>query len=177
MEKKLSFILNEAINWLKFSEAKNAAIIAFIAVTFPAVIQIAMSPNRNDFIFYYALNYLIFSGFSLFVALISFAPKTKNIWIWKSNKIKKSDNHFFFAQLTKYDEKSLISAISNKYQIESKNIAIEIDIANQVIQNSKIALKKYKYFNFALWLLFMGIFSLPVGLISHSLFNPNDQAL
>lgn len=174
MEEKLNQIFLNINEWLKFSEAKNAALIALIAASLWGTMQIILTPNCNKVLFYYSLHYSIFSGLGLIVALFSFLPQTKITWPWRTRNPKNSDNLLFYGHLERYDENGLIDEIERKYALKSENKNIEYDLANQIIQNSKIAMRKYRYFSLAIWFVIMGFLSFPITIVLYLLLNPNE---
>ncbi len=159
MEEKLYQIFMNVNDWLRFSEAKNAALIAFAAVTLFGAMQTAIGPNCPKPISMCLLSYAVLSGLGLLAALFSFLPQLSIAWLWKTRKPARADNLLFFGHLESYNEKGLIDEIKRKYGLKSERQGIEYDLANQIIQNSKIAMKKYRIFTIALWFVISGILS------------------
>lgn len=168
---RLIQIFNNVNDWLKFAEAKVGALIAFLAATIFGSFQVCNGAQCNDFISFYIGGIIVFASIALFICLISLMPQTRLKWLWPPEKYSKTDNLFFFGHLAKYDADSLVELLIDKYKLESDNKEMELDIANQIIQNSLIANKKYKYFNFSMMVIISGIIGLPVIYLATIILN------
>lgn len=149
MEDQLKYIFSLVNDWLKFAEAKNAVIIGFAgAATFGVV------SNYDKFSVELKIWLPIF--FLLIIAsflnsLLSFMP-VLNKHKTQTQKKKETDNKsnfLFFGDLKNFKNESEL--LKTLYISKAKQVPIifsewELNFANQIITNSKIAFLKYTYF-------------------------------
>ena len=150
---QLSDILTRAIDWVKYAEAKNAAIIVFDSSILVALITLSSGKENNLLLpnWYVTLSTILLICAAV-SSLISFIP------ILAKFKIKNDDgtditkiNPLYFGDIAKFDEVTYLSLLANRYGpllYDNYNK----DIANQIIINSKIAVRKLNIFTIALWL-------------------------
>jgi hypothetical protein len=160
MKSELKYIFSNVNEWLKFAETKNAALIVFSASIILAILT-NITNNINIILKYYIIICLIFQIISLIISLISFYPTIKISHILcKRNEISEKDNLLFYGNIFKYDEKMYLKSIFND-KVENTT-RFELDLAKQIIINSNITLKKYKFFKLSLWFSISGIVT-PIG--------------
>lgn len=155
LEQHVKDIFDNVNNWLKFAEAKNAAIIAYNSVILAGIASYITS-NQN--IPNLLGSFLIISSclilISSLIGLISFAPQTKIINYTKKGEILDSDNLLYWGHLKNYTPLQLLKKLNTSKTSENNNDSeftiIEIDYAQQIIMNSQIADKKYSLFKVAL---------------------------
>ncbi len=161
-EEKLFKIFNNVNDWLKFAEAKNAALVAFNGVSIFGIIQAFQSELiKDDWLCNYLQFIIVLLIFSTITSLISFAPKVKMVklsWAKPSGK-----NVLFFEYLKTLDNTEILKQIFEGVSIEFTNF--EKDLAEQIKQNSYIASKKYGFFSIALWITIAAYITLPLALI------------
>ncbi len=148
---KLNRVFTNVNEWLKFAETKNGTLIAFNSASIFGVLKFIDPSDLGDLKFStsYLLVVLLFLVFSTVIALISFVPKLKII---KTGLFANSSNSnvLFHEYLKNQSDKSAFNEITgDEYENGSK---IEKDLANQIIQNSIIASRKYSHFTIAIWL-------------------------
>lgn len=166
-ETKLIFILSNVNDWLKFAEAKNAGLLVFSAGCIVGLLSYtASSPNLST-----AWKTGIFSSiFFLILAslfcILSFLPKINRIEVllWQQEvSCSDDDNFLYYGDLSKYTCEELLDAITRKYYQDERYLAssvkFHLDIADQIIINSKIALRKYNLFSLALYSTVISVFS------------------
>ncbi len=140
----------ENINmWLHFAEAKNAAIIAFNIALLAALIS---SNLFNIVIFSWTAVGLLLSTL---LSLLSFKPSNKAAKKVISESMDSNLLHYAFIaslEIDEYLEKLNKSYWKNQYQDGSEFPQIERDYSNEIIQNSRITLKKQFYFKIALYI-------------------------
>ena len=143
-----------AFEMLKFGEAKNIALIAFngaIIVGSSKLIADTINPYLSYY-FYYTVtmsSIAIFISFSALVAKIKHSPNNMSL--------HRCNNLLFYATLAHMTDEELIKKISEKYQCERSNENHEKDLANQVIITSQIAARKFKLYNIAITIMFIGL--------------------
>lgn len=150
MEERLRYILTIVNEWLKFAEAKNGALlVADIALLFGVFRLLNESTGQKVFI-YLAIFLVIVSAIS---SLVSFIPQLKLPSFTPRKRAGKEASLIFYGHIAKYEPRSYISALYAESGGEPAAIAsIEVDYAQQIIINSRIAVRKYLCFNVGLWL-------------------------
>lgn len=140
--------LERTNTWLSFAEAKNAALIAFnVAMT--GVLSDVLSEYMPILVFLLTLLLI-----STIAALFSFMPNLGNRPSPKS-KEQKANNLLFFGDIARCrDERDLIEKTKERYFPEMEESAdkknINIDLASEILINSRLAVRKYSLFKTAL---------------------------
>lgn len=175
---KLYKIFQDINGWLKYAEAKNAILLAFCGTSIAASLTYLSTasniPKSLHIGFIATVSFLCFCSL---VCSLSFLPKINLEYIvWKrskpnvNNKLKTNDNDnfYYYGHLLKYKPIELVNAFNRLYfegkinNIQNKEF---FDLSNQIIVNSEITYLKFKIFSFALYLLILSIFSIPICLI------------
>lgn len=148
---KLNRVFINVNEWLKFAETKNGTLIAFNSASIFGVLKFIDPKDLGEIKFstFYLIMVLIFLVFSTVITLISFVPKLKIIktGLFASGS---DSNVLFHEYLKNQSDKSAFNEITGgTYENGSK---IEQDLANQIVQNSIIASRKYSHFTIAIWL-------------------------
>ena len=177
---KLTAIFQVAVDWMKFAEAKNAVILAFSGAGITAIVtSLSTTSKLSQSLYIGFLTSIVFLCITSLVCAISFLPKTDLehiVWLNKKpskksgKSIKDTDNLYFFEELQKYNSMELLEAI-NKHYFENK-IQLPykkeyLDLANQIVINSKIASMKFQLSGVSVWLLIVSMCSIPSILILH----------
>lgn len=141
----------ERINsWLTFAEAKHAAIIAFDIAAIAFVAEM-----RDNYPTFCTIIMLLFIG-SSFVSLCSFSPITFNRPPKLTDRVNvKKLNLLFWGDIAKVkDETQYIHQIIERYfphcALEKSAQRMCIDLACEIVINSRIANRKYELFKIAL---------------------------
>ena len=164
-EEQLYRIFNNVNDWLKFAEAKNAMLIAFNSASIYGISQVLDLEliKNNSFCKYYLFVVIIIMIFSTITSLISFAPKVKILdggWYSPSNK----SNVLFYEYLKTRTNVQIIEEVTGI--ANTNNFAkIELDLAEQIRQNSIVTSRKYSYFTIAVWLIIAAYITVPVAAI------------
>lgn len=151
------FLLNElerVDKWLNFGEAKNAALVAF---------NVAVLSVNMDFGFPLLLTILrILTVLSMTISLMSFWPnmgkKVGDIKLYLN--APGTNNYLYFLNIACLnDGTEYLQIVKSRYLIEEIDITRTYcrDLANEIIINSRIAVKKYQYFQRALIVDFIAI--------------------
>lgn len=154
-------------SWLNFAEAKNAANIAFVIACIAAIFSL----QKMNIILYIVCIFLIASGIG---SLISFLPRLgdkvrKNCFVFFRNKKLRAngDNLLFFENIKEYSGDAYIKQVSKAYFGENKYnpTKYQIDLSNEIVYNSDIVSRKYKFFKMAVCLDIIAFFLLAVSVI------------
>jgi hypothetical protein len=165
MEEKLRYILTTVSEWLKFAEAKNGALlVADTAILFGVFTVLNRSTVQRVFI-YLAVILVIVSAIS---SLVSFIPQLKVFSFTSKKRAGKKASLVFYGHIAEYEPQSYIEALHAESGTEPAVIApMEVDYAQQIITNSRIAVRKYRCFNVGLCLTVLALlFLLVASLIS-----------
>jgi hypothetical protein len=164
-EDKLFKVFNNVNDWLKFSEAKNAMLIAFNGASIFGIVKLGNIDiiNNSSFLKNYLFIVAICLIFSTINCLISFAPRVKIIkgGFYNSGKIA---NVLFFEYLKGKNNIEIIKEITGELD-EQKYSTLEKDIAEQIKQNSIIASRKYSHFTVSVWMTISAYITIPIALI------------
>lgn len=165
MEERLRYILTTVNEWLKFAEAKNGALlVADIAILFGVFGLLNESTGQRVFI-YLAIVLVIVSAIS---SLVSFIPQLKVFPLISKKRKGGKASLIFYGHIAEYEPQSYVEALHVESGAEPTVIAsIEVDYAQQIIMNSRIAMRKYLCFNVGLCLTVLALlFSLVASLMS-----------
>lgn len=159
MEERLKHILSLVIEFVKFAEAKNAALLAVDSALIIGSLQAWLAMEHSPvWTGYYLASALLFLGLSVIVVLLSFLPLKTFPVLRASGALLPSDNLVFFGDIAKYDASQFLAALNESPAPDpSQNPRYEADLAGQVIINSRVALRKYRCFTWALWLTIYGV--------------------
>ena len=189
MEDELKYIFSNVINWLRFAEEKNAALIALNGgILFATISLISKNTNIISFIsadnlysklaLFYSYNFILFVISGLLIALLSFLPQTKVIGKFVSDSPKDDDNLLFYSHIMRYDAKKYLSKLSDSHNQESKTYSkSELDYADQIVINSCIATYKYLHFRVALWFTISAILSPVMGYILFFILDSTNKKI
>jgi Family of unknown function (DUF5706) len=170
---KLLVIFQNVNDWLKFAEAKNAALFAFSATGLAVPVSLLVTVQNLPKSLRIGLIATVFLLCACaFLCAWSFLPKTnleKLIWL----KTKPShlftpspkDNLYYFGHLQKYSPDGLLDAISQNYlgNNGSQPYPKEAqDLASQITINSAIAFRKYEIFTYSVYCLVGAIIVTPL---------------
>jgi hypothetical protein len=155
---------------ITFAETKNAVLIAF---NFTVIISLAflLGQDLGNFPDWILIYIMAFNVISALIALSSLvAQKQSNE---RSMESTTDDNLFFFGTISRIEPEEYLRRLLAKYQMQSVNHALELDLSRQLVIITQIARRKFTRFNNAMAFTIMAIIT-PVGyLIYYYLFHPN----
>ncbi|MEW5926958.1 MAG: Pycsar system effector family protein [Gemmatimonadota bacterium] len=140
--------------WLKFAEAKLAALVAANgAAVFGALQILTNSEKFNSVARLYLQSFLCCSSIAIVVGIVAILPKTSLPWVRSTKPIQSTDNLLFFGHIAKYNPEeyldSLYAATGDSERQEWSRTAR--NYAQQIIINSHIASTKYALFRWSAW--------------------------
>lgn len=146
----LNQVFSNTNDWLKFAEAKCATLLGGnIAVIF-GIAQASKDYELNHFLQLFlaaAVAQLAVSSVFLLISLIpsleirAFEPKPQ-----------KNSNLIYFSNIAAYTPYEYLTALNKASDNKRKITDYEMMLAEQVINNAKIATRKYSLFKISIWL-------------------------
>lgn len=147
---RLHKLFTNVNDWLKFAEAKNLMLITFNGASIYGTLKVFEAPWLNSIPW---LKWVVFISivlliFSTILCLMSFVPQLK---IMKGGEFtnQKIKNIWYYETLKGMDNLRVVQEVYNS--IEKEFTVLELDLAEQIVQNSKIGSRKYAYFSVAVW--------------------------
>lgn len=158
VEIKLKEILDDVNKWVTFAETKNGAMIALNGVLLSELANIIFNKDFNGCfsVWVKILLYIsiLCSVLAIAVSLISFLP---NLSVFKENEPCSEVNCIlnFYGDIAKYKSanqyiKDIYKQYYNVDQEENQLSKMELDYGKELIINSCIAVKKYRWFRISL---------------------------
>lgn len=177
MEERLKYIFTNVNDWLKFAEAKNAALVAADgAAGFAALAVLVSSEDKlKIWVSIYLYLFVFFVLCSAVVALFSIVPQTRILLAKPKEEQSETDNLLFYGDIAKYKPSEYLAALSRRYSISQTPSNLETDYAQQIIINSQIALNKYFIFRIAVWFAIAAVVNFIPALILFAVFNAKQQ--
>lgn len=157
MEDRLKYILGHCIDWVKYAEKKNAALL--VAASGLVLSLVGHFPDKTS---PSGLRACLWIGcvslvLSALTCLISFIPQIDFPWITSQRNTTSEDNLFFFGHIADYSASELVEALYRGEGSQSASNKLQLDLAGQIIVNARISLKKFRLFTVATWLATLGV--------------------
>ena len=192
LEIRLIYIFGNVNEWLKFAEAKNAGLFAFAGAAVFGLLSFKTSSANLYDAWKAGINIsVVFLLGAAAVSLCSFFPQTvrartkssqqkrllryiRRTRVLLKNKRYRSDrnNLLFYVELGRYNARRLICAVGRKYVGCEQEIALaskfHLDLANQIVINSRISTRKNYLFKVAVVLTFSSLVALSVVALVYS---------
>ena len=146
----LDQVFSNTNDWLKFAEAKCATLLAGNIALIFGIAQVAKDYPLNHFLqILLATTAAQLAASSIFL-LISLIPSLEiKSFLPKSQK---SENLIYFSSIAGYTPYEYIKAFKKASLNSEKVTDYEIMLAEQIINNAKIAARKYSLFKISIWL-------------------------
>ncbi len=148
-EEKLRFILSGVNEWLKFAEAKLGVLVAINGSVAFAALSLLNEKSQGGICTWAALLLLALTNvISMLLCLASFAPRLSPIRCANSHGTRATVNLLYFGDIEALDPKDYLArmAASRYERPRSSSGADLMDYAEQIVTNSKIAVKKCRLF-------------------------------
>jgi len=163
-EDRLWRIFENVNKLLEYAEKKNGIVLVFIGfqLTFLNVLSAKIDA--------WLLFALIILGLCFLSTLWSFFPVTKISLLSRfySNAFEETsneDNLLFYEHIRKYSHKDYSDAISKYFGVDVKGQKNLEDLCAQIVENSKIAAKKFNIFKVTVFLMIAGQLLLTLSLV------------
>lgn len=149
-EKLLSADLARTLDFVKFAEAKNAALLAFASAWIVASINLLTGSNKLPSGYSTAFTAALpFFGLAGLICIISFLPRMLNSFYKPADGSK---HLLFFGDVATLDIGAFKDRITERYMPKdgcSATAGYLEDLTVQIAVNSRIAKRKFALFNFA----------------------------
>ncbi len=157
MEDRLKHILGLCIEWVKYAEKKNAALL--VAASGLVLSLAGRFPDKTSSAGIRACFWIgcVSLVLSAVICLVSFIPQIEFSWIASRRKTSSDDNLLFFGHIADYSASEFVDAL---YRAEDHQPAVnklQLDLAGQIIVNARISLRKFRMFTVATWLATLGV--------------------
>jgi len=156
MEDRLRYILGLCVEWVKYAEKKNAALL--VASSGLILSLLGRFPDKTSsnirVCFWIGCASLALSAI---ICLVSFIPQIKFPWIGSQEKTGPEDNLFFFGHIANYSALEFLDALYKAEGAQPSITKLHLDLAGQIIVNAGISLKKFRLFTVATWLAALGV--------------------
>lgn len=151
----LKEIYKDACDWLKFAEAKNAILLSINGVFLFGVLRMCSSENSIVSLFthtFYCMSIIIV--LNMIYILYSFLPMFKDSDKSCSTCEKEKLNLLYYGDISCVKKDEYIKYLIEKYNVpkNSKDSKFINDLCAQIIDVSKVAMKKYKTFRNATYI-------------------------
>lgn len=157
LDEFLEKVFSNVNTWLNFAEAKNAANIALVIAGLAGIFSI----DCKNIILYIICILLTFSGIASLMAFLPRLGQTlfNKIPLFRRNRLKtkkeknEEDNLLFFDVIKEYSGLEYAERVKNVYLQNSneKLTKYQADLAKEIVYNSDIASRKYRYFKIAIY--------------------------
>lgn len=165
---RLEKIFNNVNSWLTFAEAKNASLLALNGAGVFGLVSFLNSSDYagGQYFTLYLWMVIVFLVLGMVISLLSFSPF---IGAFNGNKKllfrrKENLNLIFYGDLVDYNcaKEFVIDIYKQYFEIdinEDQVKKVHLDYAEEILINSRIAVKKYRFFKWALLSDLSAIFS------------------
>lgn len=149
IEEKLYRIYEDTKEWVKFAEAKNAALLTFNGAIFFWLLKNFTGNTQNLPQFASKLG-IVLLGINIIFLLISFLPLFNTDSKPGTKLPNANTNLLFYRSIYNIIPRSYLKAISKSYFDDNNDVFTkkERDLINQILSLAKIATRKYKIFTF-----------------------------
>ena len=171
MKDRLQFIYSDVSEWLSFAEAKNGALLAINgALVVSALGLISGKVFVSRWAEYYFYSFVVLSSLSGLLSLISFLTQIEIPLIRARSPSDQQDNLLFYGDICDYDASTYLKTLCSRYGFPLDSIGpFEENLAESIVVNSRISMRKYRLFRAAVWLnvtaLVTPVFSLLIYLL------------
>lgn len=164
VEEQLTDLLDRVIDWLQFAESKNTGIVGLIATALGLIVAfLEVGPSVPTL----AGAGLVIGGgvlmISLLVIIASFLPVTdlERALVGDRKPPGPRDNLIYYGHLARYEPQALIHAVARTYvEVPPDEVPLSkfsIDLAEQIVMNARITMRKLRLFRAAVLLFGVGI--------------------
>lgn len=162
---------------LRFAETKNAALLTANAAAVIGILQVNPSLDASQpMLFYYLYALTLVCAFSGVVSLISFVPRAQNPYADIGLPAAANDNLLFYGHIQKYDPPAYLRAVyAAAGRAGQEPEKLELMYAEQIVVSSRIAVRKFTYFRWAIWITIGALLTPPLGYLLYWGIHENNR--
>jgi len=156
-------LLDRVVDWLKFAEAKNTGAVGISSTALGVIVTFLVAGPDIPVLAGVGLGVgAVVLMISLMLAVASFLPSTdlERHLLGEREPPGPNDNLLFYGHLARYEPRVLVCAVAEHYfQHEADVVPSElaIDVAAQVVTNSRITVRKLALYRYSLLLFGIGV--------------------
>ena len=164
MKEQLEYTFSLVNEWLKFAEAKSAALLATNGAVLFGTSNLVKDIELNVWVMVPLIAACICFFVSLTLCLSSFVPSLNLPLIHKKYEKTNYDNLLFFDHIARHTVAEFLTTVRGAREVDESNDGPYVRmLAEQIVANSTIASYKYRVFNKAIWLALLGLFALAIA--------------
>jgi hypothetical protein len=163
-------IYQNVVSWLHFAEAKNAALVTLSSGIIFAVATVysQLDPPPPMWVCVAMIWVCTLNFIAAVFAVLSFFPQL-TLFKWSGQKTGTGDSIHYYGDIARMGLEQFLVKLSVKSENDRQFTLLERDLAQQIVVNSKIAVKKYDIFVVAMNFFIAGT-TTPIGWIVVRLF-------
>ena len=171
VENRLLTILEMVNEWLQFAEAKNAGLVALDALGLAAILTILPESEVPDPVARGLVAASLLLLLSLGISMWSFIPRSDigKLVSAARRQPRATDNLYFYGDVCGYRPEQLAAEIACRYDkigtYDPRQHPSHVDLASQIIANSRITVAKNGYFRVATWIALLALAASAVGMV------------
>lgn len=178
VETRLLTILEMVNEWLQFAEAKNAGLVALDALGLAAILTILPAAEVPEPVAGSLVVASLLLLLSLGISVWSFIPRGDKgkLVAAAGRRPRATDNLYFFGDVCGYRPEQLAAEIARRYDKIPGYDPVEhpshVDLASQVITNSRITVAKNGYFRVATLIALLALTAPAIGVVMALITRP-----
>lgn len=180
MEDELEAVLSRIIDWLKYEEAKNAALITLDGVSAGVILQLLSASGIPKALSPWLKGSLVALLLSLIVALLSFYPvrRGEKLHKWAAarrrnrrlkERAKWKPSLLYFADIAGDKEDLYLNDFHAAVRASGSTTSFELDYAHEIITNAEIAVMKLRFFEAGFVFTLLGLIAACVAAVIYLL--------
>lgn len=169
-EEKLRFILSGVNEWLKFAEAKLGVLVAINGSVAFAALSLLNEQSQAGICTRTALLLLALTNvISMMLCLASLAPCQSPVRCADGHGTRATVNLLYFEDIAALEPKDyLASMATDRFERPRNSSGADLmDYAEQIVTNSRIAVKKYRFFKAGVIITIIGLTIVSLADIVH----------
>jgi hypothetical protein len=161
VKEDLQKILTATNEWLRFAEAKNVALLAFAAAVLAGLLKAVDFSSLHTIVLALTVGGVLLVALGGLIAMASFRPIIVKPPTDSLRVPRGDDNPLYFGHAAQYSVGEYLQLFAGS-RAETPS-AIERAYADQIIVNSRIALRKFSTFNWGLGSAIVGVIALLIA--------------
>jgi hypothetical protein len=164
VEDRMGDLLDRVIDWLKFAEAKNTAAVGLSSTALGVIVTFLLAgPPVPTLAGIGLAGGAVSLMLSLMIAVASFLPSTnlEKHLLGEREEPGAGDNLLYYGHLARYEPRALCRAIAVHYfEADPDDVSpskFAIDLAGQIVTNSRITVRKLTFFRYSLMAFGFGV--------------------